>query len=145
MLLALLTVACSSEKAIRKGDQYAAVLEYHEAAKEYKKAYSKIPSKERKKRAEVAWKLGECYRKSNNSARAAGAYQNAVRYGHADSTALLYLAGAQLENGDYKASQKSYQAFLEKAPDNRMALIGLQSAMQSADWKKNPKTKQKES
>lgn len=138
MLLALLTVACSSEKAIRKGDQYAAVLEYHEAAKEYKKAYSKIPSKERKKRAEVAWKLGECYRKSNNSARAAGAYQNAVRYGHADSTALLYLAGAQLENGDYKASQKSYRAFLEKAPDNRMALIGLQSAMQSADWKKSP-------
>ena len=45
MLLALLAVACSSEKAIKKGDQYAAVLEYHEAAKEYKKAYSKIPSK----------------------------------------------------------------------------------------------------
>lgn len=51
---------------------------------------------------------------------------------------MLYLAGAQLENGDYKASQKSYQAFLEKAPDNRMARIGLQSAMQSAEWKKNP-------
>ena len=138
VLVVVIATACSSEKAIKKGDQYAAVLEYHEAAKEYKKAYSKTPSQDRKKRAEVAWKLGECYRKSNNAARAAGAYQNAVRYGYTDSTALLYLADAQLENGDYKASQKSYNAFLEKAPDNRMAQIGLQSAMQSAEWKKNP-------
>ena len=42
MLLVLSIVSCSSEKAIRKGDQYAAVLEYHEAAKEYRKAYGKI-------------------------------------------------------------------------------------------------------
>ena len=138
MLLVLSIASCSSEKAIRKGDQYAAVLEYHEAAKEYRKAYGKIPSNERGKRAEVAWKLGECYRRSNNPARAAGAYQNAVRYGYPDSTALLYLASSQLENGDYKASQKSYRAFLEIQPDNRMAQIGLQSAIQSADWKKNP-------
>lgn len=131
-------VSCSSEKAIRKGDRYAAIMEYHEAAKEYKKAYRKIPPKERRKRAEVAWKLGECYRKSNNAIRAVGAYQNAVRYGYSDSTALLYLADAQLEKGDYKASQKSYREFLEKAPGNRMAEIGLQSAIQSADWKKNP-------
>ena len=136
--LLLFTVSCGSEKAIKKGDRYAAIMEYHEAAKEYKKAYRKIPPKERKKRAEVAWKLGECYRKSNNPARAAGAYQNAVRYGYPDSTALMHLGEAQLENGEYKAAQKSYQAFLEKAPDNRMAQIGLQSAMQSADWKKNP-------
>lgn len=134
----ILTTACNSEKAIRRGDQYAAIMEYHEAAKEYKKAYRKIAPKERKKRAEVAWKMAECYRKGNNPARAAGAYQNAVRYGYPDSTALLYLAGAQLENGDYKASQKSYKAFLELAPGNRMAQIGLESAKQSAEWKKNP-------
>ncbi len=137
-LLATLILSCSSEKAIKKGDRFAAIMEYHEAAKEYKKAYSKISSKERKKRAEVAWKMAECYRKSNNAARAAGAYQNAVRYGYPDSTALLHLADAQLENGDYKASQKSYQAFLGLAPGNRMAEIGLQSAIQSAEWKKNP-------
>ena len=134
----VMTTACNSEKAIRKGDQYAAIMEYHEAAKEYKKAYRKILPREKAKRAEVAWKMAECYRKGNNPARAAGAYQNAVRYGFPDSTALLYLAGAQLENGEYKASQKSYEQFLEIAPDNRMARIGLESARQSAEWKKNP-------
>ena len=138
LLAIVLTMACSSEKGIKKGDQYAAIMEYNEAAKEYKKAYRKISPKERAKRAEVAWKMGECYRKSNSPVFAVGAYQNAVRYGYPDSMAVLYLAGALLEKGDYKASQKSYEAFLEKNPENRMAQIGLQSARQSADWKKNP-------
>ena len=134
----VLTMACSSEKGIKKGDQYAAIMEYNEAAKEYKKAYRKISPKERAKRAEVAWKMGECYRKSNSPVFAVGAYQNAVRYGYPDSMAVLHLAGAQLEKGDYKASQKNYEAFLEIAPENRMAQIGLQSAVQSAGWKKSP-------
>lgn len=138
LLLSIAAVACSSEKAIRKGDKFAAIMEYHEAAKEYKKAYRQISPKERPKRAEVAWKMGECYRKGNSAVFAAAAYQNAVRYGYPDSTALLYLADALLEKGDYKASEKNYRAFLEKAQDNRMAQIGLQSAMQSAEWKKNP-------
>lgn len=138
LLLSIVAVACSSEKAIRKGDKFAAIMEYHEAAKEYKKAYRQISPKERPKRAEVAWKMGECYRKGNSAVFAAAAYQNAVRYGYPDSTALLYLADALLEKGDYKASEKNYRAFLEKAHDNRMAQIGLQSAMQSAEWKKNP-------
>lgn len=81
LLLAIFaTISCGSEKAIRKGDQYAAVNEYFEAAKQYKKAYRKIPAKDKKKRAVVAWKLGECYQKSNNAVRAVGAYMNAVRY-----------------------------------------------------------------
>lgn len=138
ILCVLITASCGSEKAIRRGDQYAAIMEYHEAAKEYKKAYRKISAKEREKRAEVAWKMGECYRKSYNAVSAVGAYQNAVRYGYPDSTALRYLADAQLVKGDYKASQKSYEAFLEIAPDDRMAMIGLESAKQSAEWKKSP-------
>lgn len=138
LLAIIVAMACSSEKGIKRGDRYAAIMEYSDAAKEYKKAYRKIPASERKKRAEVAWKLGECYRKSNSPVFAIGAYQNAVRYGYPDSTALLYLAGAQLEKGDYKAAQKNYEKFLEKAQGNRLAEIGLQSAKQSAEWKKNP-------
>lgn len=138
LLAVMLLMACGSEKGIKKGDQYAAIMEYNEAAKEYKKAYRKIPAKERNKRAEVAWKMGECYRKSNSPVFAVGAYHNAVRYGYPDSLALFHLAGAQLEKGDYKAAQKSFESFLAIAPDHRMAQLGLQSAKQSAEWKKNP-------
>ena len=134
----VLTMACSSEKGIKLGDRHAAILEYSDATREYKKAYRKISAKDRKLRAEVAWKMGECYRKSNSAVFAAGAYQNAIRYNYPDSTALLYLADALLEKGDYKGAQKNYESYLEKDPDNRMAQIGLQSAKQSAEWKKNP-------
>lgn len=138
LLVLALAVSCSSERGIKKGDQYAAVMEYYEAAREYKKAYRKIPPKNRELRAVVAWKLGECYRKCNNAVRAVGAYQNAVRYGYPDSMAILYLADAQLEKGDYRAAQLNYEAFLALAPESRMAQIGHRSAMQSADWKNNP-------
>ena len=138
LIAVLLAVACSSEKELKKGDQFAAVMEYYEAAREYKKAYRKIPAKERGKRAIVAWKLAECYRKSNNAVPAVGAYQNAVRYGYPDSTALRYLADAQLMKGDYKAAQKNYETYLEIAPHDRKAQVGLQSARQSAAWKQNP-------
>ena len=100
LLVALLMTSCSSEKAIRKGDQAAAIMEYHEAARQYKKAYRKITPSDRKLRAEVAWKMGECYRKSNSPVYAVGAYQNAVRYGYPDSTALYHLASALLQKGD---------------------------------------------
>lgn len=138
LVIILSAVACSSEKAIRKGDQLVAINEYFDAAKQYKRAYSKIPAKERTKRGEVAWKMAECYRKSNSPQRAAGAYRNAIRYKYPDSMALRYLADAQVESGDYKAAAKNYEAYLLLAPGDRMAQIGLQAARQSAEWKKNP-------
>ena len=134
----MLAASCGVDRAIKKGDKFAAIMEYYEAAQEYKSAYRRISPKERKKRGVVAWKLAECYRKINSPVFAVGAYQNAVRYGYPDSMAQLYLADAQLEKGDYKASQKSYEAFLERDPHNRMAQIGLQAAKQSQEWKKNP-------
>lgn len=138
ILLVVLLTACSSDRVIKQGDQYAAIMEYYEAARSYKQGYRQIPPKDRKKRGEVAWKMAECYRKSNNAIPAVGAYQNALRYNYPDSMVLRYLADMQLIKGDYKAAQKNYELFLEKAPGDRMALVGLQSAKQSAEWKNNP-------
>ena len=139
ILLAMLAIiSCGSEKAIKKGDQFAAVNEYYEAAKQYKKAYRQIAPKDKTKRAVVAWKLGECYRKSNSAVPAVGAYMNAVRYKYPDSLALRYLADAQLQKGDYKAAIKSYEAYLELNSNDKLAQVGLQAAQQSLDWKKNP-------
>lgn len=137
-LILIAITSCGSERAIRKGDQYAAINEYYEAARQYRKAYRKISPKEKSRRAEVAWKMGECYRKSNNAVRAVGAYGNAVRYKYPDSLALRHLADAQLEKGDYKDAKNSYEAFLQLNPEDRLAQVGLQAAIQSLEWKKNP-------
>ena len=137
-LILIAITSCGSERAIRKGDQYAAINEYYEAARQYRKAYRKISPKEKSRRAEVAWKMGECYRKSNNAVRAVGAYGNAVRYKYPDSLALRHLADAQLEKGDYKDAKNSYEAFLQLNPEDRLAQVGLHAAIQSLEWKKSP-------
>ena len=138
ILVATLLFSCSTDKAIRKGDQFYAINEYIEAAKEYKKAYRKTSAKEKPKRGVIAWKMAECYRKTNNAARAMGSYKNAIRYNYPDSLAHRHLADAQLVTGNYKEAIKSYETFLAIDSEDRLAQVGLQTARQSADWKKNP-------
>ena len=88
-LLAALLSACGAENNVKKGDQFYAIGEYFDAAAEYKKAYSRTAIKDKPKRAERAWKMAECYRHINYSAKAAGAYQNAIRYHYPDTMAIL--------------------------------------------------------
>ena len=138
ILVATLLFSCSTDKAIRKGDQFYAINEYIEAAKEYKKAYRKTNPKEKSTRGVIAWKMAECYRKTNNAARAMGSYKNAIRYNYPDSLAHRHLADALLVTGNYKEAIKSYETFLAIDSEDRLAQVGLQTARQSADWKKNP-------
>ena len=138
ILVATLLFSCSTDKAIRKGDQFYAINEYIEAAKEYKKAYRKTNPKEKSTRGVIAWKMAECYRNTNNAARAMGSYKNAIRYNYPDSLAHRHLADALLVTGNYKEAIKSYETFLAIDSEDRLAQVGLQTARQSADWKKNP-------
>lgn len=123
---------------VKKGDAFYAIGEYFDASNEYKKAYSRTPTKEKAKRGERAWKMAECYRRINYTAKALGAYQNAVRYHYPDSMSLFYLAQMQHKQGEYKQAQKNYQLFLDSVPDSERARLGLQGAMQAQQWKEHP-------
>ena len=135
ILLSLLVAACTPEVHVKKGDQFYAIGEYFDAAAEYKKAYSRTQPKDKDKRGQRAWKMAQCYRRINYTAKAIGAYQNAVRYGYPDSMALLYLGQLQQKNGDYKSAIKSYTAFLEKVPGDTLALNGLKGCELAPKWK----------
>lgn len=139
--LACLTImlsGCGAETNVKKGDQFYAIGEYFDASAEYKKAYSRTAIKDKPKRAERAWKLAECYRHINYNAKAAGAYQNALRYHYPDSLALLYLAQAQQRQGDYKNALKNYEAYLELVPGDQLATNGRLGCLQAPMWKKKP-------
>ena len=138
MLLLLTMVGCGADKALRKAEQSEALGEYFEAAKYYKKAYSKTPIKQRSKRGERAFKMGECYRQINFAAKASGAYKNAVRYRYADSIVFLHLADMQRMSGDYKGAAKNYETYLSYRPDDSKAKDGLKSCEVAPVWKKNP-------
>lgn len=122
-----LLVGCNAERNLKKGDRFYALGEYYEASVQYKAAYSKTSPKERDKRGERAYKLADCYRRINYTAKAIGAYQNAVRYQYTDTLTYFYLGEMQRREGDYRNAVKSYQLYLETHPDDVKTLMGIQS------------------
>ena len=139
LMAAIITLSsCGAEVYLRKAEQSYALGEYYQAASLYKKAYSSTPSSEKPLRAERAYMMADCYRRINYIPRALAAYQNAIRYKYPDSIAYKYLADMQLRSGEYKNAIKNYGIYLEYAPDDIIAVNGLQSATQSSEWKKNP-------
>ena len=120
---------------MRKGDKFYALGEYYDAADQYKKAYSQTKSKDKPLRGQRALKLADCYRRINYTQKAIGAYQNAVRFKQADSTAMLHLGRLQLKNGSYKEAEKTFKALEDSMPHNILVKNGLQSAQMAPKWK----------
>ena len=139
--------ACGADTAMKKGDKFFALGEYYDAAAQYKKAYAQTSAKERPLRGQRALKMADSYRRINQTQRAIAAYNNAVRYKQADTTALFHLARLQLKSGSYKEAEKTFQQLIdslgttekglstritEKAP---LIKNGLLSARMAPKWK----------
>ncbi len=137
-LILVLVSSCGPDASIKKGDASFSIGEYFEASVQYKKGYSRTPIKDKAKRGMCAWKMGECFRRINYSAKAIGAYQNAIRYHYPDSMAVFYLAQMQHRQGDYKNAIKNYMLFLDSVPDDNRAKIGIQGCTQAQIWKEKP-------
>lgn len=138
ILCILLLSSCGVSHTLRKAEQSLDRGEYFDAASHFKKAYSRIPAKERSRRGEVAFQLAECYRLINYTVRAKGAYMNAIRYKYPDSISHYYLAEMLRKNGEYKAAVKEYQIYLNYKPTDSLAINGLVSCELAQQWKANP-------
>lgn len=136
-VLAILAASCSGAK-MSVADEQLARGEYFDAQKTYRKIYNKLnPRTQRKERGEVAAKMAECHSRLGQDARAAAAYQNALRYGYPDSTLLLKLAMAQHGQGNYTQAATTYEEYLRLWPDDKQAQQGLAGARKSAELKRN--------
>ena len=137
-IVALLLVlsGCGADNYARKAEEYYAIGEYFDAAEEFKKAYSNTPVKEKAKRGERAWKMAECYSRIGYSAKAAGAYQNAVRYKTGGPEAILRLAQMQHWMGKYNDAIKNYTLYLDSVPSSLEAKNGLEGCRLATVWKK---------
>ena len=134
-LVCLLITGCGADSAMRKGDKFFALGEYYDAAEQYKKAYSKTKAKEKPLRGQRALKMADCYRRINYTQKAIAAYNNAVRFKQADSTALLHLGILQLRNGSYKDAEKTFSLLIDSMPNNTLVKNGLESARMAPKWK----------
>ncbi|MCL2650138.1 MAG: OmpA family protein [Candidatus Azobacteroides sp.] len=137
-LIALSLHSCKSAKlsdAVAKEERG----EYYDAADVYKRVYAKTSSSKKKiLKGSVAYHMGDCYRKINNSQRALTAYQNAIRFGYTDSTAIFYQALMLHRSGKYAEARKRYEAYLELDPNNRWAKNSITGCDSAIIWKKNP-------
>lgn len=121
----LLASSCGGAK-LSVADEQMERGEYYNAAKTYRKIYNKLTKKEdRLLRGQVAYKMGDCHARLSQSARAAAAYQNALRYGVTDSILHLRLAQMLHADGKYAAAVKEYQEYLNYDPDNQLAQNGI--------------------
>lgn len=138
LLLTLLLISCGSpEKSERKGDLAMAIGEYYEAGVRYKQAYQHTPNKEREERGRRAFKQGEAFRRYGYSARAAGAYRSALRYGYeaTDSLTLRHLGDMLRMQADYKGAAAAYRQYLDSVPTDTLAIHGLEGALTAPDMK----------
>lgn len=142
ILLVCCTVAtgCGGPK-MATADEQMERGEYFDAAATYRKLYNKFKKpEERPLRGEIALKMARCYSRINMTAKASAAYQNAIRYGAADSTVLLQLAQNLHQDGKYAAAVKYYNDFLATTPNSDLAKTGLIGARMAAD-KEHGKTR----
>ena len=136
LLIFILLSACGTpERSIKRGDAAMAIGEYCEAAAQYKKGYSRIPPTDRKRRGEVAYKMGDAFRRYGNTARALGAFRNAARYGQNDTLTQFYIGELLRMQGDYRGAEKAYQTYLDSFPSDERARQMLQALSEATGIK----------
>ena len=136
-----LLFSCGADQAMKKGDKLYAIGEYHDAAIQYRKAYSQTSSKERELKGVRAKKAAECYRRINFTNKAITAYNNVVRYKQADSLTHLYLGQLYMRNGNYKEAARQFKIAIDSLQFRNSPLLSLaQSQLKAAEsapmWKK---------
>lgn len=149
----LLFSSCGAGRSLKQAEQSYAQGEYFDAARHYKQAYARTSPKDRPRRAVLAYKQGDCYRRINYTLKAKAAYANAVRYHYPDTVAHFYLAEMLRKNGEYAAAIPYYENYLtyaQRLSDNRkpanirkeiadtLASAGLASCRLAQEWKKHP-------
>lgn len=135
LVVVLMLHSCAADNAMRKGEKFLAIGEYHDAAEQFKKAYTKTPTKERQLRGQRALKMAHCYRHISSTQKAISAYRNALRYNVATLDDRLDYARLLLKNGEYKRALTEFELLNDSMPNNVLVRNGLLSAKMAPKWK----------
>lgn len=129
--------SCKSAK-LSDAEEKQRIGEYYEAAAIYRKVYTKTSPKKRDLRGYIAYRMAECNRLINNTAKATSAYMNAIRYDYPDSTVYLRMGQMLQKTGRYPEAIKNYDIYMENDPSNLLAINGIQGCELAPGWKKKP-------
>lgn len=131
VIMSALCACSNAERTTRRADAAMAIGEYQEAASLYRRAYMQTSPREHASRGVLAYKMGEAYRSFGNVGRALAAYKNAERFGVADSLVLRKQGDMLRYAGNYKGAEEKYKTYLEKNPEDVLALAGYRSSQKA--------------
>jgi peptidoglycan-associated lipoprotein len=111
ILIGTLLTSCGASNLSRIAYTSKEIGEYYKAIDKYRKANKK--EKDRDKRTQYAFAIGECYRNLGDFEMAAIYYKNAVRRNYPDSVVLLRNADMLRATQKYEESLENYHAYLD--------------------------------
>lgn len=110
--------------------------EYYEAIDLFKNAYNKI--KDRSKRAEIVFKIAECYRILRESRKAEVWYRKAINLDYQDPIIFLRYAEMLMVNENYDEASEQFKKYKELVPADPRAENGIRSCQLAVEWLENP-------
>ena len=125
-----------SQRDLEKGEEAFKNGEFSIAKDFLKDALTKIKDKEKK--AEITFRIAECYRYLLNPKLAESWYDKAIKKGYPDPLAVLYLADAMKMNEKYDEAVIEYKKYMKQIPDDPRGEFGENSCELASGWKKNP-------
>lgn len=137
LTLVIVCASCSLTSRIQKADKKFALGEYYRAADMYRRVYPQVPSKNKKLKGSVAYKMGRTYFLLENNTKAETSFKNAVKYGSKDTLVYYYYAEALRSNGKYKEALAMYKKQAEVSGNLSIITSGITSCNKAMEeWKK---------
>lgn len=110
--------------------------EYTNAIAALKKAYGK--EKDKAKKAEIIFKVAECYRLTNNWKQGEVWYRKAIKVKYTDPIAYLRLAESLKVMEKYQDAAVEFENYKQKNPSDPRGANGVESCTLAQKWKDNP-------
>lgn len=130
--------SCSVSSRLKNADKRCEIGEYYAAAELYNTTQRSISKKDKALKASVLFKMGECYRLSNNNSKAIRAYARAISSKYKDPEVYLRYAQVLHKNGQYSEALKNYKLYLKANPESELVKTAILACEQIEEWKKNP-------
>ncbi|MCX6256711.1 MAG: hypothetical protein NTW49_02245 [Bacteroidia bacterium] len=125
-----------AQRDLEKGEEAFKMGQYSTAKDFLKEALTKVKDKEKK--AEITFKIAECYRYLLTPKIAESWYDKAIKKGYPDPLAHLYFADAMKMNEKYDEAIVEYKKYRQQIPDDPRGEFGEKSCELASGWKKNP-------
>ncbi|MBN1132741.1 MAG: OmpA family protein [Bacteroidales bacterium] len=110
--------------------------EYYNAIDLYKNAFNRVSNSEQK--AEIYFKIGECYRIIGESRQSELWYGKAIREEYQDPIIYLRYGQMKLINEDYDEALDEFKKYRDLVPDDPRGTTGIESCEAAKQWIENP-------